>query len=98
MHYQARYNLKLNWEEYLTMIVKELGYNDLYISACEIDVHIIKPTKKRFDLDNLSIKFIQDALVKNNVITDDNYTVIQKLTYSGEYKNGVRKMIITINY
>lgn len=98
MHYQAKYLLKKNWEQYITMVIEDLGYKNLNIPACAIQVHIIKPTRIRFDLDNLSIKFIQDALVLNNVITDDNYTVIQSLSYTGEYKNGVTKTIITIWY
>ncbi len=98
MHHQAKNILKQNWKDYVTMIIKDLKINDFNIDKCEVDVHIIRPTRIKADLDNRSIKFIQDALVLNNVITEDNYTVITKLTYSAEYIKGIQKMILTIKY
>lgn len=98
MHYAAKNTLKQNWKDYVSMVVEELGYKDLGIDKCEIYVHITKPTRVKFDLDNTSIKFIQDSLVHNNVIIEDNYTVLSKLTYEGEYIKGISKMVLTIRY
>lgn len=98
MHYAAKNTLKQNWKDYVSMVVEELGYKDLNIDRCEIHVHIVKPTRVKFDLDNTSIKFIQDSLVHNKVIIEDNYTVLSKLTYTGEYQKGISKMILTIRY
>lgn len=54
------------------------------IEKCEITFKIFYPTKRLFDLDNVGSvlsKFTHDVLTEAEIIPDDNYQVVSKLTF-----------------
>lgn len=62
----------------------------------KVKLHYIFPNRRRHDVDNYSGKFLLDALVEYGVIKDDNYTVLESLELSGEYKKGIKQTVIDI--
>lgn len=64
------------------------------INKCEMTIIYYFKDRRRHDPANYD-KFILDGLVEANVITDDNYGVINKFTTIGDYdKNNPRTEII----
>lgn len=91
--------LKERWKEFVTWVVEKHGYTNLNIKRCEVDVKILYPTRKEFDLDNFSSnKYVFDGFSNANLWIDDSYTHVQKISISGEYKPKVAQLdyIITI--
>ena len=53
-------------------------------STCEITYSIYYPTRRLFDLDNIGSvisKFTMDALTEYDILEDDNYTIVTKITF-----------------
>ena len=94
--------IKQVWKEFMQYIA--FDYTNLEIDSCEIHFHFIFHDKRRRDLDNYlstSAKLIIDGLTKedgNNMIVDDSYNIIKKISASAEYQKGINKTIITIKY
>lgn len=52
--------------------------------TCRITYTIYYPTRRLFDIDNIGsviTKFTHDALVEFGILEDDNYTVVEEITY-----------------
>ena len=90
------------WKEFMQYIA--FDYGNLEIDNCEVHFHFIFGDKRRRDLDNYlstSAKLIIDGLTQadgNNMIIDDSYNIIKKLSASAEYKKNHNETIITIRY
>lgn len=79
-HFQEKNQLKKLFKISILKDVRELKP----IERCEITYTIYYPTKRLFDLDNIGSvlsKFTHDVLTEAEIIPDDNYTVINKLTF-----------------
>ena len=46
-------------------------------------VRTYKKHNRNFDLDNTTIKFIQDGFVESGLLVDDNYKILKKITLVG---------------
>lgn len=95
-------SVKQIWKEFIGFIAFE--YDNLEIGSCEIEFCFTFPDKRRRDLDNYlstSAKLIIDGLTKadgNNMIIDDSYNNIKKISASAKYKKGISKTEISIYY
>ena len=79
-HFQEKNQLKKLFKISIIKNVRELKP----IEKCEITFKIYYPTKRLFDLDNIGSvlsKFTHDVLTEAEIIPDDNYQVIRKLTF-----------------
>ena len=79
-HFQEKNKLKKLFKISILKDVRELKP----IEKCEITFKIYYPTKRLFDLDNIGSvlsKFTHDVLTEAEIIPDDNYSVIRKLTF-----------------
>lgn len=79
-HFQEKNQLKKLFKISILKDVRELKP----IERCEITYTIYYPTKRLFDLDNIGSvlsKFTHDVLTEAEIIPDDNYTVINELTF-----------------
>lgn len=77
--------LKQAWKEYVMWLVKEHGFNDLMIEKCRCEARFYRPTKRRYDLDNLSLKFLFDGIVESNMLIDDSIEYLNPLMMYGSY-------------
>ena len=75
--------LKQKWKDFIIWYINKLGYQNMKIEKCEMEVMTYRGLNRKFDLDNTTIKFISDGFVESGFLTDDNYTVLQKLTLMG---------------
>jgi hypothetical protein len=88
-------SLKQRWKDFIVWFINDLGYQDLKINSCEVEVCTYRKVNRAFDLDNTTIKFIQDGFVEAGLLIDDNYKVLHKLTLTGGIdKNNPRTEII----
>ena len=79
-HFQEKNQLKKLFKISIIKNVRELKP----IEKCEITFKIFYPTKRLFDLDNVGSvlsKFTHDVLTEAEIIPDDNYQVVSKLTF-----------------
>lgn len=79
-HFQEKNQLKKLFKITILKDVRELKP----IEKCEITFKIFYPTKRLFDLDNVGSvlsKFTHDVLTEAEIIPDDNYQVVSKLTF-----------------
>ena len=79
-HFQEKNQLKKLFKISIIKNVRELKP----IEKCEITFKIYYPTKRLFDLDNVGSvlsKFTHDVLTEAEIIPDDNYQVVSKLTF-----------------
>ena len=74
--------LKQRWKDFIRWFVDEQGYSNLRIEHCEVHQVIYYPTNRRHDLDNTTPKFIIDGLVDGQMIVDDDFRHIHRLTLS----------------
>lgn len=52
--------------------------------TCRIEYTIYYPTRRLFDIDNIGsviTKFTHDALVEFGILEDDNYKIVEEITY-----------------
>lgn len=52
--------------------------------TCKITYTIYYPTRRLFDIDNIGsviTKFTHDALVEFGILEDDNYKIVEEITY-----------------
>lgn len=78
-------DLKQKWKDFIVFVVNKYEYNDLLIDKATIMFKIYKSTKRRFDTDNYSPKFIMDGLVESKIIVDDDCRHINPLIIYGGY-------------
>lgn len=93
--YKAYQRNKKSWKDkIIRSLPKDLP--DDPIERVEIEIHYIFPDKRRRDLDNYSGKFLLDPLVEQQVIKDDNYNCLCRLSLSAECKPKIKKTIIEV--
>lgn len=86
---------KQELSEYTTYILEQLGVKNLNVDKCMIVAKQFQPTKAKSDSDNIYLKSSLDALVKNGVLIEDNYTVLNPCILSTFYdKENPRTEII----
>jgi len=86
--------LKQKWKDFIVWYINKLGYQNMNIDNCEMEVTTYRGYNRKFDLDNTTIKFIADGFVEAGFLVDDNYTILKKLTLMGGYdKNNPRTEI-----
>lgn len=78
-------DLKQKWKEFTIWLVEELGLTGRGLDSFEMDYCVYMPTKRRFDLDNLSPKFLCDGFTESGFIVDDDCSHLKKLTIHGGY-------------
>lgn len=87
--------LKQAWGDYAQWLVEVNGYKDLQLDGCIGYVKVFRPTKRRFDADNISPKFLLDGIVKAGMLVDDDVNHLNPLILYGDYdKNDPRMEII----
>ena len=79
----AMNSLKQKWKTFIVWFINDLGYQNMKIGNCEMEVYTYRKINREFDLDNTTIKFIQDGLVESGFLIDDNYKILRKLTLMG---------------
>jgi Holliday junction resolvase RusA-like endonuclease len=77
--------LKQDWGEFSEFLVDYYGLRDICITKCNMTIKSYMPTKRRFDAENLTPKFILDGLVHAGLLLDDCITVIKSITLTGDY-------------
>lgn len=75
--------------------IKEAGIRP-YMSPIEIEVHAKKRHKRKFDLDNLYFKAVQDQLVELGIVKDDTLDHITKISYTGEVGADRDGLLVTL--
>ena len=83
MQRPAMNTLKQKWKDFVVWFIKDLGYQNMHIDNCEMEVITYRKINRAFDLDNTTIKFIQDGFVESGFLLDDNYKILKKLTLVG---------------
>ena len=79
--FQLNNSLKKQFKIEVAEIVRSL---EPYDRPVKISYEIFYPTRRVFDIDNIGsvvTKFTHDALVEFGVIEDDNYKIVQEITY-----------------
>lgn len=83
--------LKQKWKKYAIWLVEKHGFTDLNIEKCYAVFTFYRPTKRRFDCDNISPKFFLDGVVEAGMLIDDDRNHMNPLIIYGEYdKNNPR--------
>lgn len=90
--------LKQKWKDFIVWMINDLGYKDMKINDCEIEVTTYRKINRAFDLDNTTIKFIQDGFVESGLLVDDNYKILKKLTLIGGVDKNNPRTEIVIKY
>lgn len=98
MQRPAMNTLKQKWKNFIIWLVNDLGYQDMRIDSCEMLVTTYKKYNRNFDLDNTTIKFIQDGFVESGLLIDDNYKILKKITLMGgiDKENPRTEIIINV--
>ena len=91
-------SIKHAWGELGEWMIKKNNLQDMNIKKCFIAVDYTFPTRKLRDLDNASLKGYFDSFVSTHFLSDDNFFVIQSLSFTGIYEKGVAKTVITVRY
>lgn len=81
-HFQVLNKAKRIFEEEIYHKIKDLPKNQ---TKCTLKYILYPRTKRECDVSNICCiedKFFSDALVRINVLTDDNYKVLSTITYS----------------
>lgn len=92
---QAMNSLKQKHKDFIVWLCKDLGINNMKIHKCKIISTTYMPTKRRVDVDNLTLKFWLDGLVEAGFIEDDCYSCVTELTLRAGYdKDNPRTEII----
>lgn len=88
MHFMKRAKLKEHWERVVGDAVLEWGIQPM--DRVSITLEFYFPDKRRRDLDNyaFAFKFLQDALVKQRILTDDSSEEVVELRV---VKGGISK-------
>lgn len=89
-------DLKQKWKEFIVWIVNDLNLADKYINNCNITYKFYMPTKRTFDLDNQTPKFINDGLVAAKLLEDDNINFVHEIKLVGGYDKEDPRMEIEI--
>jgi len=93
---QANAN-KHKYMDFVTYILEKEELYGLKIARCKLYMTFVYPTKLRRDIDgNIAmLKDVLDSCVENELLIDDSYHVIPEIHATGEYRKGVKKVIIT---
>lgn len=78
-HYHLLDKEKKLWEQAVMIAVKQQGIRPL--ERCKVTMEFFFKDKRRHDPDNYACcaKFILDGMVKAEILTDDNFEVIEQL-------------------
>lgn len=79
-HFQIKNQLKKLFKIHIIRDVRELTP----IKKCKTTYTIFYPTARKFDLDNVGsiiAKFTNDVFTEVGILVDDNYSIIQEMTY-----------------
>lgn len=98
MNRRAMNKLKQDWKDFIVWLIDDLGYKNKMIKECEMEIVTYKKTAHSFDLDNTTIKFIQDGFVESKLLVDDNYKVVKKMILMGGYDKSNPRTEIKIIY
>lgn len=78
-------NEKQKWGAFIIWLVNHYNYANIKIDKCIITYKFYMPTKRRFDLDNLTPKFLNDGLVEAGMLIDDGISHIKTIVLEGGY-------------
>jgi Holliday junction resolvase RusA-like endonuclease len=95
-HYFKLNKIKKEWSELVQLAIL---YNQLKaVNAAELTFTFHFPDARKRDLDNYSatIKMILDGLVEHEILTDDSYSFVRKITIQQESK-GKRAEGVTVD-
>ena len=98
-YFQDKNKLKKKFKIQIIETVRQLKKVD----KCYISYEIFYPTKREFDLDNVGSilsKFTHDVLTEVGVIKDDNYNIVECLTFKfgGVDKENPRAIVTIEGY
>lgn len=68
---------------YAEEIIRQVRESTIRFNRVNIRLLVYPPTRRRVDLDNLIIhlKFALDALVSQDILKDDNYTIVKDINF-----------------
>lgn len=90
--------LKQRWKDFICWFMEDLGYTNMKISSCDIEVKTFYRINRRHDVDNSVIKFILDGFSESGFIVDDDYKHLKSLKLEcGIDKNNPRTEIFVKN-
>ena len=94
MQRPAMNNLKQRWKEFCCWWIENLGYCDLRLEHFNMTFTTFMPTRRRYDPDNSTPKFILDGFSESGLIVDDDGMHLKALTLKTDYdKNNPRTEI-----
>lgn len=95
-YFQDKNKLKKKFKIQIIETVRQLKKVD----KCHISYEIFYPTKREFDLDNVGSilsKFTHDVLTEVGIIEDDNYKIVEQLSFKfGGIDKDNPRAIVTI--
>lgn len=87
--------LKQKWKAFGYWIIKQYGYENLKLGNVDVVICLYFGTKRRHDIDNYTLKFLNDAFVESGFIVDDDDKHIRSVLVSTDYdKENPRTEII----
>lgn len=89
---------KQKWGTFVVWLVNYYNYANIKIDKCTITYTFYMPTKRRFDLDNLVPKFLNDGLVEAGLLVDDGISHIETIILTGGYDKENSRTEIKIEY
>lgn len=91
-------NLKQKWKEFGIWLIEDYSYQNMKIEKAIITYKFFMPTKRRMDDDNMTPKFLNDALVESGFLVDDDYSHVNPIVIWGGYdkENSRTEILIEI--
>lgn len=89
-------DLKQKWKEFIVWVVNDLGLANQNINNCIITYRFFMPTRRAFDLDNMTPKFVNDGFVEAKLLEDDNVNFVHEIFLTGGYDKDNPRMEIDI--
>lgn len=70
-------------QDYIKYTMRQQGIKQDMITKCAVVVKQYNPTKRKFDLDGVSVKSAFDAMTEHGFWEDDNYDIVHPLIFIG---------------
>ena len=86
---------KQKWKDFAIWLTEKYKLSNLLLDKVMVTYSFYMPTQRKFDLDNMTPKFINDGFVEAGLFVDDNITCITQIILQGGFdKNNPRTEIL----
>lgn len=76
---------KQEFADYTTYVLKKQGIKPMMLEKCVILVQQYQATRTKSDSDNICCKPVLDAMVKYELLAEDNYNIVNPVTLLTDY-------------